>query len=353
MGAHIVSWPVPAEFQDLRVSNPRGGPKHLPGPLMDRWARELQSWEAPDQVQGAFSALANPETLVVIAGQQPGVWGGPLYSFLKAASTIALSERISKDLNRPSVAVFWVQGDDTDWDEVGWGTLPQKDLSLYRYRWHPSPIPPRHWVGSAPAPEDATEVLAGWNVAPRSGSTSPSDLASDFIQRLLSLFGHRGLIPLDSRWSELRAGGKDLWEHYLHHHRDLSAAVLEHGQDMKNGGLPAPIDAETADHGLFPLDEERRREIDPARWDTEIRELLSAGEPERLAPSVLLRGLLQDYLFGTTAQVVGTAEAAYLAQLTPLYNAFEVAVPVRFPRLEATIIPQGLWPRDETASDRR
>jgi uncharacterized protein YllA (UPF0747 family) len=42
--------------------------------------------------------------------------------------------------------------------------------------------------------------------------------------------------------------------------------------------------------------------------------------PERISPSALLRPLFQDFIFGTSAQVGGPAEIAYLAQSAVLFE---------------------------------
>ena len=55
---------------------------------------------------------------VVIGGQQAGLFGGPLYTFHKIFSIITLSEKLSKDYDTHVVPVFWIAGEDHDFDEV-------------------------------------------------------------------------------------------------------------------------------------------------------------------------------------------------------------------------------------------
>lgn len=55
---------------------------------------------------------------VVIGGQQAGLFGGPLYTFHKIFSIITLSEKLSNDYNTNVVPVFWIAGEDHDFDEV-------------------------------------------------------------------------------------------------------------------------------------------------------------------------------------------------------------------------------------------
>jgi uncharacterized protein YllA (UPF0747 family) len=65
---------------------------------------------------------------------------------------------------------------------------------------------------------------------------------------------------------------------------------------------------------------------------------VAESEPERLVPSVLLRPLVQDSLFPNLSYVAGPAEAAYFAQLTPIYREFEIPMPMIVPRNGVTLI---------------
>jgi uncharacterized protein YllA (UPF0747 family) len=172
------------------------------------------------------------------------------------------------------------------------------------------------------------------------------ELGQSYTDFLAAHFGEDGLLLLDSRWPEVRAGGHSLWTRYLSRHEALAKAVRERGEELRDQGAEAPLRDETCDHGLFPLEGDSRLPVDANLWETQVRDRLDRGEAERLAPSVLLRGVLQDHLFGTVSHVVGRAEAAYLDQLVPVYEALEVTPPVRVPRMQATVVPRGLLPRE-------
>jgi uncharacterized protein YllA (UPF0747 family) len=351
MKAPLMSIPLgDAVPEPLHLDGP--GPKHLTPALRDRWRKSLESWEAPGPVRAALDRLTGPETAVVVTGQQPGVWGGPLYCVYKAATAVETARRITAETGRPAVAVFWINADDTDWDEVGWGTLPRPDLELYRTRWKSSPLGSRRWVGGArlSLPEGAAEVFEAWGAhGPLLGAPyarEPAELGTSFARCLLAWFGSEGLLPLDARWPEVRAAGADLWAAYVPRHAAIARAVTEVGESLRAEGTPVPLDAGAADCGLFPLEDDHRMDVDPDVWETEVRARLEAGRVETVAPSVLLRAPLQDHLFGPVTHVVGRGEAAYLRQLVPVYEALSIRRPVRLPRLHATLVPEGLLPLD-------
>ena len=62
------------------------------------------------------------------------------------------------------------------------------------------------------------------------------------------------------------------------------------------------------------------------------------AEPERISPAALLRPVFQDFLFGTTAQVGGPAEIAYLAQSTVLFERILGRQTPPIARFSATLI---------------
>src|SRR4029077_3524007 len=64
----------------------------------------------------------------ILTGQQAGLFGGPLYTLLKAITAIRLAARVSRDHGAPVVPVFWIDAEDHDWDEIaGCGVLDADD----------------------------------------------------------------------------------------------------------------------------------------------------------------------------------------------------------------------------------
>ncbi|MBK7865762.1 MAG: bacillithiol biosynthesis BshC [Ignavibacteriales bacterium] len=53
---------------------------------------------------------------------------------------------------------------------------------------------------------------------------------------------------------------------------------------------------------------------------------------------MILRPVCQDYLFPTAFYVGGPAEISYFAQIIQLYKAFNIATPIAYPRISATIV---------------
>ncbi|MEX2104028.1 MAG: bacillithiol biosynthesis BshC, partial [Bacilli bacterium] len=62
--------------------------------------------------------LRQSETLVIVGGQQAGLFTGPLLVIYKAISIVRAAKEAEQRLNRPVVPVFWIAGEDHDLDEV-------------------------------------------------------------------------------------------------------------------------------------------------------------------------------------------------------------------------------------------
>ncbi|MCB1057484.1 MAG: bacillithiol biosynthesis BshC, partial [Acidobacteria bacterium] len=66
-------------------------------------AQRAYSHPAAEEMAGK---LADPETLVVVTGQQPGLFGGRLYALSKAVAAARWAAELEA-AGRPAVAVFW------------------------------------------------------------------------------------------------------------------------------------------------------------------------------------------------------------------------------------------------------
>ena len=72
-----------------------------------------------DKTQINIDKLKSDKTLAVVTGQQLGILGGPLYTIYKTITAIKLCKHLSErysDFN--FVPVFWLEGDDHDFNEV-------------------------------------------------------------------------------------------------------------------------------------------------------------------------------------------------------------------------------------------
>ena len=81
--------------------------------------------------------------MAVIGGQQAGILTGPLYSIHKIISIIVFARQMEAELNVPVVPVFWIAGEDHDFQEVNHIYI-EKDEKVQK-EIYPEQIRKRKW----------------------------------------------------------------------------------------------------------------------------------------------------------------------------------------------------------------
>jgi bacillithiol biosynthesis cysteine-adding enzyme BshC len=322
-------------------------------------ARQLDQRGAPAPAKAAAATLAHPATLAVVTGQQAGAFGGPLYTLLKAVTTIQLARRISAAHGVSVVPVFWVHGEDHDWNEVRAARVLTADALVAEVSL------------SAAGPVDgpvAHRILADDTGAAlqRLGElVPPTEFTDDVVQRLArhyrsgagmaaafagwldDLLGASGLVVFDAADPEVKPAVAGLLAAEIHEPR-VSRLAREAAETLRRQGHTPQVEPAEDAIALFYLDPQGRlpiRRMDGGRVlvgeDVRPAEEV-AGEarahPERFSPNVLLRPIVQDQLFPTIAYVAGPGEIAYQAQLGAVYRAFGVEAPLVYPRASATVL---------------
>src|SRR5207253_7086943 len=92
-------------------------------------AAQQQRRQAPAAAVAAGTRLADPRTVAVVTGQQAGLFGGPLFTLLKAITALKLADQVARDHQVPAVAIFWIDAEDHDWEEVRSCTVFDRDLA--------------------------------------------------------------------------------------------------------------------------------------------------------------------------------------------------------------------------------
>ena len=304
---------------------------------------------------GLASQLRDPNSLVVVTGQQVGVFGGPLYTLYKALTAIRLSEHLTKVLARPVIPVFWLEGGDHDLDEV-------RQLNLIRKKiWYQGHIPPETGnlgsVGSLifneeinavrneiceylPKTEFRDEILENYYSAYRPGTT----FTDAFAHTLRALLGSESMVfmnPEDCRIKELAA---PLLRRELNEF-EATYTALKETSDALEENYHAQV--RVSPGNVFLLRDSKRQGLYPRAngysLQFEDEEMISFDKiheisPCNLSPNVVMRPLVQDSLLPTVAYVAGPGEIAYFAQLKTLYSWAERPMPIIFPRASLTVV---------------
>ncbi|MGK2963268.1 MAG: bacillithiol biosynthesis protein BshC, partial [Gemmatimonadaceae bacterium] len=95
--------------------------------LDDDWLSALRPAFGTGGAAAARLEAAAVSGVVVTAGQQPGLFGGPLYTWWKALSALALADALEKSIGMPVAPVFWAATDDSDFAEASSTVLATPD----------------------------------------------------------------------------------------------------------------------------------------------------------------------------------------------------------------------------------
>ena len=313
---------------------------------------------APAEARAAAERLADSQTVVVITGQQAGLFGGPLFTLLKAATAMKLAQNVSKAHGVSVVPVFWIDAEDHDWPEVssctvldgemlprsitlhdlaGAGHLPIGRLVLDD---HIQPaLDALH--ATLPDTEFKDSLVDGLRAAYRPGVT----MADAFGQWLETVLGPYGLVVFDASDGAAKPLASRVFTHELTNPGKTAELAATAGHELVAAGYHAQVTPHEGAVSLFYLNGGREGiRFDGSRAtmgdrETPLAALVeeAAKSPEHFSPNVLLRPIVQDALFPTICYVAGPNELAYLGQLREVYAHFNVPMPLMYQRATATI----------------
>lgn len=332
--------------------------------LADALLEQNEAWSPDDRVRRHVELLRDPEAVAVVTGQQVGLLTGPLYTPLKTITTLQLAERLAEETGRPVVPVFWLEGEDHDFDEMaGLQVLTRNEVAAVRYEADPTtadghrgPVGQLVLTDAVGDVVDALdEALADTDFKPalmehvRASYRPGTKMIDAFARFVRRLFPEAGLVfvsPNDTAAKRLTAG---LFRKEIEAPMVSAGHVTARGEELEAAGYHAQIRTRATNlfllenEGRLPLDYEdaealfHLRGTDRRFGRDELLELLEAA-PERFSPNVVLRPLMQDWLLPTAAYVAGPGEVSYFAQLGPVYEWVGVPMPVLHPRASATLV---------------
>jgi bacillithiol synthase len=283
--------------------------------------RSNASWGA--DLGGELEAWASGEARAIVAGQQVGFGGGPLYTLVKIASLIHLKRKLEREGTRVA-AFFWMATEDHDFDEVATlRLLMDGELRELRSQRHPAG---RVAVGRLPVPHDLHRAVAGLFGSSDHPWLEPGITFGDSFARLVSSAARGEIILVDSLLPELRRAGAELFRGVAREMGAVDEAIRTRSGELERRGYAPQITADpNGDYKLFySLDERFVREplSDPDRLES-----LATASPERVSTGALMRPLLQDSVFGPEIFIGGPAEVAYYAQLGRVYDHLGLPLP--------------------------
>ena len=309
-----------------------------------------------DSASRNIERLRDREAVAVLTGQQPALFGGPLYNIYKAATAVRLARRLEAATGRPHVPVFWIANDDHSLAAVDHVHAVADDGTVVPITWEHGrtrSTGPLSLVRLDGGVETALDLLsqvstsAGVTLAARTFRAGER-LSDCFGRFLAATFQDDGLVVVDPSDRRLREVGMPRLAAELAYPAPSATAARPPTEWLQAEGYRPQVALRDDRLGLFHGENARFRlrasepgcqmafGTAPVEWNA--ARATFAAAPEEFGPNVLLRPIYQDALFPTAAYVAGPSEISYFAQLAPVYARFGLPMPVIYPRKSVSLV---------------
>jgi bacillithiol biosynthesis cysteine-adding enzyme BshC len=307
----------------------------------------------------SIERFRHDDTLVVFAGQQTGLFTGPLYTVYKALTVERWARELSARCGRRVVPMFWLPADDHDFAEVEWVECP-RGAALETIRYRPVPARSGEPVGRITIDAGIEEVTAQYAAA-----LPDSEFKSDVFAALRRAYapGRRYVAAMARLWYELfpqselvfvspdhpsvARAAAPLFQKALQDEGELYRLYRAASDLLLSRGYHAQVH-KSPDQTFLLHQQFQRHSIhrqgdtflwegsEPVTGDHLLERIVS--HPDCFSANVLLRPVVQNALFPVLGVVLGPSEIAYYAQIGGLHDHFGVPRPLVLPRTSVTIV---------------
>lgn len=309
------------------------------------WLRQVEPAIAP---QGAaaerLQKSANGKGIVVTTGQQPGLFGGPLMTLVKALTARAFADTLAELVDVPVAPLFWAATDDADFDEAAVVSVAGRDgarelrLEARAASGTPMarlPLGPetaaladvlRESCGSAPHPRYLAAALEAYH----DGAT----VGGAYVALLREVLEPLEIAVLDVSHGAVAQAAAPLLLRAARDAKSVAAAVRERDAAIVGAGFTPQVE-EVPGLSLVFLNENGTKRRLPV---SEAVDFAGPGTGQFLSATVLLRPVVERALLPTAVYFGGPGEIAYFAQVSAVADALGAARPTVAPRWSTTII---------------
>lgn len=293
--------------------------------------------------------LADPSTCVVITGQQPGLFGGPMYTLSKAVAAELWAARL-REMGQPAVALFWVATEDHDFRETSRATfLTAGGARTFDLGDDRQPLVP---VGRRVLGPEVSRILAelrqaipgerfgDWLAELEDWYAPDARFGDAFAKLMVRVLGPRCPLLVDAMLPELKRAQRPWMRQIVEERIELATAFESRDHEIIAKGYPLQVRPQQGASPLFLEHEGQRRRIEwrgtaefrlrgEESFKGSVEDLLGIidADPGRVSPGVRARSAIQDAVFGTYLQVLGPGEMSYLPQAAPLFDLLGVTAP--------------------------
>ncbi len=322
----------------------RNYPDHR-GDVCDVLLQQNRRFGASQKTLENIERLRQGDCVAVLTGQQAGILGGPLYTVHKALTVIKAAEELTKN-GTPAVPIFWAATEDHDFAEIAEAFNIDASGRLVDLVIKGDPQNESKPVGSIVISYDDAEAIAEHleSLSSTEFTDSTKEMFRDcwkagstyglaFCSFIAKIFASYGLIVVDPMSPKLKEISAPLIVSAINEQKTTAVSLLQRDAELLTAGYHSQVVIDQESVPLFWINDAGERRALKATHDGQFRingerEMISsewliekvAAEPERFSPGVMLRPVVQDYLFPTICYFGGGAEIAYFAQNSEVYR---------------------------------
>ena len=317
--------------------------------------------------------LGESGTVIVVGGQQPGLFTGPLFIIYKIITILRLSSFINKETGIKTIPCFWNASDDSSFGQVDSVGLIGDELIKVKIdtsnikknsRFSNICIEKAKYskiiedIRSLFAETDFSgEVLSLLKESITDKYTYHGDdklinLPELFSNIILKLFREYGIVLIDPSDERLKKMGNRFLNEDIEKHTSIQETVDSKGDELERAGYHKQLKTkqDTLNH-FFNAGEIREKieclpdmnyRVKDKTYSKKELIKISEDDPGLISWNVIMRPVIQDTIFPVLATVCGPGEVSYFAQISGVYELMDVKLPVIYPRFSATIIEKNI-----------
>ena len=301
----------------------------------------------------------------IVSGQQPGIFGGPLYTFYKIIALSKLTKMLTNEFKINVKPYFWVHSWDHDWEEacsINFLTYDYQILSVI----------------CPPFEEEKGKLLCKISLDKKTIlsqiekiflNIKNSDFTPILKEKIINILNTSSNL---SEWSSLllkyffsHSAEMSIFEPHQQPNFDIlteiiSIAITNH-QELYEKLSKTTLELEKLNYkpqvhkspqdAFFFIEENGKRtkvlyqnsnfiSVQSGKiWTKHDLLNILRYEPERFTPNLITRCIYQQMLLNPIIYIAGPAEVAYWAQLKDLFDTFSLPMPIIYPRPRIILLP--------------
>jgi bacillithiol synthase len=323
--------------------------------------RQNKNFGCSEKTLENIQLLEKAGSYCVFTGQQVGIFGGPLYTFYKAISAIKLAKSFSQKFGKNLIPLFWLASDDHDFDEVKSVGLLDKENNFVQLDYLPREDVSGKSMAKISLDENIEKLLSQLK-----DCFFQTEFEDDVFKKLKDLYhpggkitqafaswlsfllGKYGLVVIDPSDAEFKRLALPVFLKEIENPKKTNQLLQKTNLKLKSLGYHLQVH-KTEDLANFFIDEGKRVRVkiadekftlegtDKRLSGDELKKIIQE-DPSRISPNVILKTVVQSYVFPTAIYVGGPGEISYYAQTKEIFEFFDVGMPVIYPRASLTLV---------------